>query len=178
MIKKRRLQIGVIGSAGNEEYPNLNQKRSLLFKKAETIGFNLAKKGAIVITGGKGGIMEAVEKGTKKAGGITVGFVSGKKRFTSNRYTDFEVVSGMEGCGEETMLILSCDGLIALGGGAGTLQELTIAYRNKKPVVILDSGYGWADKVKNSYLDERKIIKFRSASEPENVVSLLLKLIK
>jgi len=76
------------------------------------------------------------------------------------------------------MLILSCDGIIALGGGAGTLQELTIAYRNKKPVVILDINYGWASKLKGSYLDERKNEKFVVATNPEEAVNKILDAIK
>lgn len=174
----KKLQIGIMGSAGNEEYTGKNEEREKIYKLAEETGKILAKKGVILITGGKGGIMKSASKGAKSMGGITVGFVKGKERFTGNKFVDLEVVSGMEGCGEETMLVLSCDGVIALGGGAGTLQELTIAYRNKKPVVILDIGYGWSSKVANIYLDERNNVKFYSAKTPKEAVNLLLKLIK
>lgn len=174
----KKLQIGIIGSAGNEEYPNKNRQRENLYKLAEELGRLLAQKGAIVVTGGKGGVMESAAKGAKKARGITVGVTKGKNRFTSNKYTDVEAVSGMEGYGDATMLVLSCDGLIALGGGVGTLQELSIAYRNNKPVVILNTGYGWSSKLANSYLDERKKEKFVSAKTPIEAVSLLLKILK
>lgn len=174
----KKLQIGVIGSAGNEEYPDKNNQRIKIYKQAEELGKIIAQKEAILITGGKGGIMESAAKGAKSNGGTTVGFVKGKERLTSNDFTDIEVVSGMEGCGEETMLILSCDGIIAVGGGAGTLQELAIAYRNKKPVVILDTGYGWASKLANIYLDDRKRVKFFSAKTPKEALNLLLKLIR
>jgi uncharacterized protein (TIGR00725 family) len=174
----KKYQIGIIGSAGDEEYLNKEKQRTRIYKTAKKLGQIVASKGAILITGGKGGIMESANKGAKSKNGITVGFVRGKERFTSNDFTDIEVVSGMEGCGEETMLILSCDGIIAVGGGAGTLQELSIAYRNKKPVVILDCGYGWASKLANSYLDERRKVKFYSVKTPEKAINLLLKLIK
>lgn len=174
----RKIQIGIIGSAGDEEYPTKSQQREKLYKLAEKLGKIVAKQGAVLITGGKGGIMQYASRGAKSAGGITAGVVKGKERFSSNRFVDVEIVSGMEGCGEETMFILSCDGIIAIGGGAGTLQELTIAYRNKKPVVVLDTSYGWSSKLANSYLDERKNEKFFSAKTPEQAVSLLLKIIK
>lgn len=174
----KKYQIGVIGSAGNEEYPGKNKQRAKIFNIAKILGKLIAREGAILITGGKGGVMEASCKGAKSVGGITVGYVKGKERLTSNEFTDIEVVSGMEGCGEETMLILSCDGIIAIGGGAGTLQELAIAYRNKKPVVVIDLGYGWASKLANTYLDERNNKKFLCAKTPKEAVNLLLKNLK
>lgn len=174
----KKIQIGIMGSAGNEEYPQNNKKRNILYKLAEELGEILGKKKIILFTGGKGGIMESASKGAKQFGGTTIGVVKGKDRNTCNKYIDIEIVSGMEGCGEETMLILSCDGIIALGGGAGTLQELTIAYRNKKPVVILDINYGWASKLKGSYLDERKNEKFVVATNPEEAVNKILDAIK
>lgn len=172
------LQIGIIGSAGPEEYPKDSKPKKEIYKAAEKIGELVAKRGAILITGGKGGIMKAACKGAKRKGGITVGVVKGKKRKTANRFVDVEVVSGMEGCGEETMLVLMCDGVIALGGGAGTLQELAIAYRNEKPVVTIKNLPGWTDRVANSYLDERKRIKIFSAKTPQEALKILLKKIK
>lgn len=179
----KAIQIGVIGSAGNEEYQSKDDRNQLpreqIFKLAEEAGKLLALKRAIVVTGGKSGLMESASKGAKNIGGATVGFVSGKYRFTSNKYVDFEVVSGMDGCGEETMLVLSCDGLIAIGGGGGTLQELAIAYRNQKPVVCLDvNRYGWASKLANTYIDERNKVKFILSRTPADAVNKILSLVK
>lgn len=170
----RKLQIGVIGSAGSEEYFDRKPSKKI-YQVAEKVGELVAQNGAILITGGKGGIMEAACRGAKSKGGITVGIVKGKERKTANLYVDLEIVSGMEGCGEETMLILSCDGLIALGGGSGTLQELAIAYRNKKPVVVIENLSGWAEKLTKSYLDQRKNIKFRLAKNPQEAIEILLR---
>ena len=146
-MKQKKLQIGIIGSAGPEEYPQKGKPDLQIFKIAYELGRLVAESSAILITGGKSGIMEFASKGAKDAGGTTVGVVKGKERFTSNKYVDVEVVSGMEGCGEETMLILMCDGLIGVGGGAGTLQELSIAYRNKKPTVLINSVPGLIEHV-------------------------------
>lgn len=178
----KAIQIGVIGSAGNEEYMSKDDRNQLsreqIFKLAEEVGKLLALKNVFVITGGKSGLMESASKGAKLNNGVTIGFVSGKSRFTSNEYVDFEVVSGMDGCGEETMLVLSCDGLIAIGGGSGTLQEITIAYRNSKPIVCLDKPkYGWASALCNTYLDDRKKVKLISVSSPKEAVNKILSLV-
>jgi uncharacterized protein (TIGR00725 family) len=121
--------------------------------------------------------MESASKGAKDEGGTTVGVVKGSKRFTANDYVDVEVVSGMDGCGEETMLILMCDGIIGVGGGAGTLQELTVAYRNKKPVVLINNQPGWSKKLAGKFLDARSKAKFQSTSSPKKAVKMLFNLI-
>lgn len=172
----RKLQIGVIGSAGPEEYFQGKPDKKI-YQVAEEVGRLVAENGAILVTGGKGGIMEAACRGAKSKGGFTVGIVKGRKRKTSNPYVDAEIVSGMEGYGEEAILVLTCDGLIALGGGAGTLQELAIAYRNKKPVVVIKNLSGWANKLANSHIDQRKIIRFKSARSPKEAVKILLRVI-
>lgn len=174
----KKLQIGIVGSAGPEEYPKNGRPKNKIFEIAYELGTLVAKSGSILITGGKGGIMESASKGAKDANGITVGVVKGKERFTSNDYIDVEVVSGMEECGGETMLILMCDGLIGIGGGAGTLQELSIAYRTNKPVVLIDNQQGWSKILANQYLDKRKTTKFLSARTPLKAFKKLLKLIK
>lgn len=172
----KKLQIGIIGSAGPEEYPT-KKPNGGVYDIAYELGKLVAQNNSILITGGKSGIMEAAARGAKEKGGTTVGVVKGKERFTSNNYTDVEVVSGMDGCGEETMLVLMCDGLIGIGGGAGTLQELAIAYRNKKPVVLINTSRGWSRNLADKFLDERKIIKFVSATSTQKAVKILFRLL-
>ncbi|KKU69818.1 MAG: hypothetical protein UX92_C0009G0028 [Candidatus Amesbacteria bacterium GW2011_GWA1_47_20] len=174
----KKLQIGIIGSAGTEEYPKAGQPKQEIFNIAYQLGKSIAKNGAILITGGKGGIMEYAAKGAKDVGGITVGVVKGEKRFTSNQYTDIEVVSGMVGSGGESIMVLMCDGIVGVGGGSGTLQELTIAYYNKIPTVLINTQKGWSKTLAGKYLDTRKKIKFQSAKTPEKAVKILFNLIR
>jgi len=66
-------------------------------------------------------VMEAAARGAKRSGGVTVGVIKGEDRYKSNDFTDVEVVSGMSADGfDEFLIVAMCDGLIALGGGAGT----------------------------------------------------------
>ncbi len=171
----RKYQIGVIGSAGPEEYPKGGKPDKRIFDISEELGRLIAQNDMILITGGKGGIMEAACRGAKSENGITVGVVRGKDRNTSNEFVDVEVVSGMDGCGEESMLILMCDALIGVGGGAGTLQELAIAYRNAKLTILIDTVPGWSRSLSGKYLDGRKTTLFRKAKTPQKAVKMLLK---
>ena len=170
----KKIQIGVIGPAGPEEYPNQKPNKKI-YEVAEKVGYLLAKKGVVVITGGKSGVMETAAKGAKKAKGITVGVIKGKKRLSSNKYIDVEVLTGMEADGmDELNIVMMCDGLIAIGGGAGTLQEIVLAYRNKKPVVFIDKMGGIIERLPNP-LDEREKNLFIATKSPEEAVKTILK---
>ena len=167
----KKFQIGVIGYAGPEEYPSNNAPKKSIYKIAEDVGFFIAQKGAVVVTGGKSGVMEFATRGAKKAGGITIGVVKGKKRFTSNKFTDIEFITGMESDGmDEIFIVNMCDAFIVIGGGAGTLQEISVAYRNKKPIIIIKDTGGWADKINSNYLDERKTVNIQIALNAKDAV--------
>jgi uncharacterized protein (TIGR00725 family) len=175
----RRLQIGVIGSAGKEEYKRGGGSSYTVLKIAREIGSLLAQKDIVLVTGGKGGVMEAAAKGAKEANGLTIGIVKGTQRFVSNKYIDIEVISGMAGEGlDELLLVQMCDALIVLGGGAGTLQELAIAYRNRKPIVVLRNSGGWADKLAGEFLDQRETIKIDVVETLEQAISKVVELAK
>lgn len=168
----RRYQIGIVGSAGPEEYPG--QKPDVkAYEIAEFLGEKIAQKDAILITGGKGGIMESACKGAKKSNGITVGIVSGNERGTSNQFVDVDVVSGMLNCAEESLIISMSDALIILGGGSGTLQEIALAYRNDKPMVVVDGLDGWGKKLAETYLDYREKYKIRLAKTPQEAIDIV-----
>lgn len=173
----KTIQIGIIGAAGWEEYPNRKPNKKL-YKLAYELGRLIAIKKAVLVCGGKGGIMLEASRGAKSCNGITAGIISGNSRNKSNKYIDVEIVSGMLNCAEESIIVSMSDGIIAIGGGSGTLQELAIAYRNKKPVVCIKETGGWAERVENTFLDDRKLIKFKSAGNPKDAISILLKEIK
>lgn len=172
-----KLQIGVIGSAGPEEY-QLKKPDMRAYKLAEEVGYLIGLNNIILVCGGKGGIMESVCRGCKRAGGITVGVVSGNVRRTCNKYVDVDIVSGMINCAEENLIISMSDVLIILGGGSGTLQEISIAYRNNKPMIVIDGLDGWGAKLSNQYLDYRKKIKIIPVKRPKDAVKLAIKLAK
>jgi uncharacterized protein (TIGR00725 family) len=175
MTMKKKYQIAVVCPAGVEEYPKGKAPEAFVYDACEAIGYALAKKGVIVVTGGKSGGMERAAKGAKRGKGTTIGVVKGKDRFTSNDYTDVEVISGMTADGfDEFLLVTMCDGIVVVGGGAGTLEEITIAYRNKKPIVALAGTGGWAEKVAGTYLDERNKVQVQVATSVTDAVKKIL----
>ena len=167
-----KIQIGVIGPAKTELLPDRKIK---ILKIAEKIGEMLAEKNVAVITGGTDGIMEAVFKGVKKKNGITIG-TPGRKRFGSNKYTDIEILTPMDIGNFLFTGISSCDSIIVIPGGAGTMSELCLAYRNKKPLIILKNINKDYDKLIGKYLDLKKLIRLFGADTPKEAVKLAIKL--
>ncbi|MBP6883896.1 MAG: LOG family protein [Candidatus Pacebacteria bacterium] len=167
----KKLQIGVLGWAGKEEYKKGGPTNPEL-QIAEEVGALLASAGATVVTGGKGGVMEYAAKGAKSRNGLTVGVITGPRR-TSNKYIDMEVITGSKIAGlDEVFIPIMCDAVIVIGGGAGTLQEISVCYRNKVPVVIVSKTFGWAKKfVNETYLDSRKTTKIIQAKNSKDAVS-------
>lgn len=166
----KKLQIAVIGSAGPEEY-RFDKPNPAMYEASEKLGALLAVRNCVVVNGGKGGVMEAVCRGAKSQGGITVAEIEADGRYGGNDFVDIEIVTMDIGFRGPSTLIGMSDAIIALGGGAGTLQELAVAYRMRKPIVLLEGYGGWVDKLSGRFLDERKLVPFyrtRIVSEAVN----------
>ena len=176
-MKSRKLQIGVMGSAAD-----LNYAKNLEML-AEDVGYYVAKSGAVLMFGAEkdyDSLSTAACRGAKKAGGFTVGVTYGKGLdIFEKENVDVVIASGMErGGGRELALVLSCDVIIALNGGSGTLTEMVIAYQANIPIVTIKGTGGWSEKLAGEYIDARKRVKIESADTPEKAVELAVSLSK
>lgn len=115
---RKRIRIGVIGGASPE--PGYRQI-------AYDVGKLIAEKGAILVCGGLGGVMEAAARGAKQAGGITVGILPGNACEDANAHIDVPIATGL-GYSRNSLVAMNADVLIAVDGQFGTLTE--IAYGN------------------------------------------------
>ena len=103
---------------------------------AEEVGYELARRGAILVCGGRSGVMEAACRGAKRAGGLTVGILPGVDRREANPYVDIPIVTGL-GEARNVLVVLTGQAVIAVGGEYGTLSEISHALRLGRPVVGL-----------------------------------------
>lgn len=71
-------------------------------------------------------------------------------------------------------LVLSCDAIIAISGGSGTLNELVVAYQADIPIVVLKNSGGWAEKLADQYIDARKRRLCIGAENPKDAVEIAL----
>jgi uncharacterized protein (TIGR00725 family) len=105
---------------------------------ADAVGRELAGAGAVVVTGGLGGVMEAASRGAREAGGVTVGLLPGTDRAAGNPWLTIAVPTGL-GELRNGLVVRAADALVAVGGGYGTLSEIALALKLGKPVVGLDT---------------------------------------
>ena len=101
---------------------------------ASALGARLAERGAVIVCGGLGGVMEAACRGAKSAGGMTIGILPGASRKEGNRWLDAAVATGL-GEARNAIVVRAADAVIAVGGEFGTLSEIALALQAGKPVV-------------------------------------------
>ena len=164
MAKKR--QILVIGNNENGCTPELEEL-------AYEVGAEVAKSDSVLITGGLGGVMKAASHGAHDAGGLTLGIIPQDNASYANEYCDIVIPSGL-GLSRDFLNALSADGVIAVGGGSGTLSEICAAYMHKKPIVTLKNSGGTATKFADQYLDHRQNVKIVGVDTPQEAVRYIL----
>ena len=117
--------IAVIGTGSADES---------LLKIAEEVGRLIARRDAILICGGLGGVMKAASKGARSEGGTTLGILPQDHKNEANPYIDIPVATGF-GEGRNVIIARSADALITVGGEYGTLSEIAFGLRMGKPVI-------------------------------------------
>src|SRR5947209_19766764 len=105
---------------------------------ARRVGAAIARAGARLLSGGRGGVMEAASRGAAEAGGLVVGILPGFSRRDANRWVTVPIVTGMDQA-RNVVLVRSCDAVIAVGGSYGTLSEIALALKLGVPVVGLST---------------------------------------
>ncbi len=107
---------------------------------AEEVGRRVAESGAVLLCGGRGGVMEAAARGAKRAGGLTIGVMPGRDALETepNAFVDVAIFTGMRD-GRNWINVCSSDAIVAISGGYGTLSEIALALKIGKPVVLLGS---------------------------------------
>lgn len=167
MVKK--LQILVIGHNDNGCTPEHK-------KLAYEAGFEIAKTGAVLMSGGLGGVMKAAANGARDAGGLTVGIIPQNDPSFANEFCDIIIPTGM-GLTRDFLTSLSADGIIIIGGGSGTLSEICAAYMHNRPMVAIRGTGGAAEKFIDEYIDHRKIIKIIGVDSPKKAVEEITRIL-
>jgi uncharacterized protein (TIGR00725 family) len=105
---------------------------------AEEVGALIAESGAILITGGMGGVMEAASKGAKEAGGLVIGIIPTADKNSANEYVDIPIATGMNQA-RNIIIARTCDCAIAIDGKYGTLSEIAYCLMFDVPVIGINT---------------------------------------
>ena len=150
-----RTQIAVVGAS--KASPELT-------RLAYEIGRLVAERGAVLVCGGLGGVMEEAARGAREAGGTTIGILPGESRTDANPWIEYAVATGI-GHGRNLAVAASGDAVIAVGGEWGTASEIAFARKLDRPVVVVGDGPA---------IEGAGIVR---AASPEEAVELALSLV-
>jgi uncharacterized protein (TIGR00725 family) len=138
---------------------------------AYEVGKEVARAGAVLVCGGLGGVMESACKGSKENNGFTIGIIPQDEFSFANGFCDVVICTGI-GFARDFIIASSADGIIAIGGGVGTLIEMAAGYMIKKSIVVIAGSGGVADTYAGKYLDERNRVPILVAKDARSAVQL------
>ena len=151
------IQIGVIGSMTSAPTPKNKQF-------ARDIGKEIAAQKAILCFGFEDdgqSLPGIAAEAAATANGVVLAFLRNNGVRSPWGLT---VNTGSErGGGREFVFIRSCDAVISIGGGSGTLMEIAMAYQARIPIIRLAGSGGWSDKLTGFHLDKRKAQRITTA---------------
>jgi len=157
----RRRVVAVIGDSKLDE-PN-DRKISI----ARECGRLLVDSGCRVMTGGMSGVMDAAMQGARASAsyreGDTIGVLPSHDPLDAASSADIVLATGLSLA--RNIIVANADGVIAVGGGAGTLSEIALAWQLRRPVVAVEAE-GWSSRLGGVRLDSRK----RTVNDEENLV--------
>jgi uncharacterized protein (TIGR00725 family) len=166
LLNVRKIQIAVIGY-------NKDRCTETARDVAYEVGKEIALSGSILVCGGLGGVMESACRGAKEYGGITVGIIPQEDFFYANEFCDIVMCTGI-GYARDFIVASSADGIIAVGGGVGTLIELSVGYMTRKVIVTIAGSGGVSDMYGGKFLDERQRVPVSIAKDAKTAVEMIL----
>ncbi len=125
----KQVYIGVIGAADCSES---------IRQLAQELGAGIARLGAILVCGGRGGVMEAASQGAREAGGMAVGILPGDSPRDGNVSLSLALATGL-GDARNAVIARACDIVVAVDGGYGTLSEIGLSLKMGKPVIGINT---------------------------------------
>ncbi len=156
-------------------------------EKAKELGREIARQGAVLVTGATTGFPLWAAMGAKEVGGISVGIspASSEKEHVETYklpldYMDLIIYTGFGYPGRDLLLTRSSDAVICGCGRIGTIHEFTIAFEDGKPLGIYEGpwemGAQLEDILAKGNRPNPKIVKGTDAKKMiEEIITLVKK---
>lgn len=149
------------------------------YELARQVGAAIIEHGFGLVCGGYGGVMEAAARGAAEAKvrlGIAdlpiVGILKDDTGKAANKYIEVAIPTGM-GIARNALVVMAGSGAVAVGGMAGTLSEISMAWQYGRPVAAVTAAGGWAAKVAGEPLDKTREDPVYAATDPQDAVSYI-----
>lgn len=154
--------------------------------KAKELGREIARQGAVLVTGATTGFPLWAAMGAKEAGGISIGFspaATEKEHVEVYKlpldYLDLVIYTGFGYPGRDLLLTRSVDAVICGCGRIGTIHEFTVAFEDGKPIGIFDGPWDMDEELKDIVAKgHRPYSKIVTGEDPKKLVEDLLLVVK
>jgi uncharacterized protein (TIGR00725 family) len=161
----------IIAVIGNANIENDIEKQQISYE----LGKLIIDNGYILATGGLGGVMEYASKGAKSSKkyieSSIIGVLPDYHTDNANRYVDIPFPTGL-GLARNLMLISLSNAVIAVGGGSGTLNEISASWQMNKLIIGLKVE-GWSEKLCGEALDKRRNDVIFCAKTAEDAIKIV-----
>jgi uncharacterized protein (TIGR00725 family) len=163
-----KLIIAIIGNANIE---NDIEKQKVSFE----LGKLIIDNNFILATGGLGGVMEYASKGARASKkyieNSIIGILPDYNSDSANKYIDIAIPTGF-GLARNLMLTSTANAVIAIGGGSGTLNEISSSWQMNKLIIGIEVN-GWSKKLCGKSLDERRDDIIYCAKNAEEAIKII-----
>lgn len=167
-MKTHRIpQVAIVGSS---------EADANALKIAEQAGAVIARLGAALVTGGRGGVMAAASKGCVEAGGTVIAVTPHKQMDEVNDYAHYHIPTGM-GWARNAITGMAGDVVLVIGGMAGTMSEIAYAWMYDRPIIAMSCCEGWSKRMASQKVDDRRndtIIDCKTIAELETALKAQL----
>ncbi|MBN2344026.1 MAG: TIGR00725 family protein [Deltaproteobacteria bacterium] len=127
---------------------------------AHSVGSAIAEQSYHLVCGGKAGVMEAACRGFRFARNelntnrvVAIGVLPEETADFVNEFVDIAIPTGM-GVARNVLITRMADGIIAVGGGSGTLSEIALGWQLGKPIAALAHSGGWSEQLAGTSIDD------------------------
>jgi uncharacterized protein (TIGR00725 family) len=153
---------------------------------AKELGREIARQGAVLVTGATTGFPFWAAMGAKEAGGISVGIspaASEREHVEVYKlpldYMDLIIYTGFGYPGRDLLLTRSSDAVVCGCGRIGTIHEFTVAFEDQKPIGIFEGPWEMSGELEEiitkGHRPNSKIIK---GKDPKKLLEEIITLVK
>jgi uncharacterized protein (TIGR00725 family) len=154
---------------------------------AKELGREIARQGAVLVTGATTGFPLWAAMGCKEAGGISVGVSPAANEREHVEvyklpldYLDLVIYTGFGYPGRDLLLTRTSDAVICGCGRIGTIHEFTIAFEDAKPIGIFEGPWEMSAELEEifekGHRPNNKIVRGKDAKKLlEDVIALVKK---
>lgn len=165
------MRVAIIGG-------NINLVSEDQLKFAFDLGKALVDNGYDIINGGMTGIMAETAKGARSSDKFEkhslIAILPTDDVTKGNRYSGIKLITHL-GFGRNRLIVMNADLVVAIGGGAGTLNEITLAWELGKTICAYSEGKGWSTKVAGTAIDSRRSDIILPVKSTKEVIDIIVK---